>query len=350
MPAASATAAATRVSKRRRSSTAVASAAAAPTDVKPPKRRGRRGGRDDASPSRVLLRDGHGAALAAALAAAGETGRFADVKIVCGLGGGRGDPDSVLWSHGFLLAAASPFLGSLLGDSAVDAAAATLHLPDVRPSHLRMVLDYLYTGAMYLTAADLAPVLGVIETLRMTCGVSVSKMVRRPPQQTEAAAAGRRRRAAAAVAATAAKNERWVEEAKFGGLDQIKMELTEEESSPLPEFPSKEGAEEGPFQSPQVSPPRSEQPTVIAEEFAEEGTSVPSTSAPPEKESPVATIHAGGAYTKFLHAFIYPHCGYCPFCRVRGLRGGSKFFRRGRFGRGGGGRSSGGQPRRYGRR
>ena len=76
-----------------------------------------------------------------------------------------------------LLAAASPFLRRLLSDREDDDAL-TLHLPGASAAHLRTALEYLYTGQMFLTAGDLADVLRIFEALRMTCGVSVSKMVK----------------------------------------------------------------------------------------------------------------------------------------------------------------------------
>jgi hypothetical protein len=229
---------------RRRSKRDAADATEPPAKVSPRRRRS-----TVEAPS-ALRREDHAESLALVLSAAGQTGRFADVKMVFGLGGGAGgsnDPARVLWSHSFLLAAASPFLAALLREDSGGGGDHALHLPDVRPAHLRMVLDYLYTGAMYLTAADLAPVLGVIETLRMTCGVSVSKMVRKtePPPSKSVSFSGRRRRPPAALretwetaeakAATAVATTKWVEEAKFGGgLDQIKRELTEGEEEEEP--------------------------------------------------------------------------------------------------------------------
>ena len=48
-------------------------------------------------------------------------------------------------------------------------------MAQVVPAHVRLVLDYVYTGAMYLRADQLAGVVRLFEMLRMKCGVSVSK-------------------------------------------------------------------------------------------------------------------------------------------------------------------------------
>ena len=58
----------------------------------------------------------------------------------------------VFWSHKIILAAVSPFLKTLLLGSEDDGSVLTLHLPQVAAAHIRLVLDYVYTGAMYLRA------------------------------------------------------------------------------------------------------------------------------------------------------------------------------------------------------
>ncbi len=186
-------------------------------------------------PSVSLLRNsGHAAGLTAELARLVDTGVLADVKLVCGDPEEKGDPEKVLWAHRLLLGSVSPFLRRLMssaagcGDccTAYEVEAVTLHLPHVRPRHLRMALDYLYTGAMYLTAGDLAHVLRVIEMLRMTCGVSVSKMVQQPEQRQ----GGRKRRRQQRHRQS--REPRWVEEAKFEGLEQLKRESSGGEEEP----------------------------------------------------------------------------------------------------------------------
>jgi hypothetical protein len=127
----------------------------------------------------------------------------------------------VLWSHRLLLAAVSPFLRRLLLDSEDDAVL-TIHLPQVAKEHLRLVLDYVYTGAMYLCADQLAAVVRVFEMLRMKCGVSVSKMV-----AVETTAAKGKRSRQKKVCAT----KKWVEEAEFEGFEDIKSELVEDEAA-----------------------------------------------------------------------------------------------------------------------
>lgn len=85
-----------------------------------------------------------------------------------------------------------------------------MQLPNIRADHLKLVLDYLYTGEMYLTAEHLAGVLRVMEVLRMKCGVSVSKMV--PNKKFD----GKRDD-------TDETKPMWVEEAKFGGLQHLAL-------------------------------------------------------------------------------------------------------------------------------
>ena len=76
------------------------------------------------------------------------------LQIVCSSGAGAVG-GCVFWSHRIVLAAVSPlFLKPLLLGSERDDgnSVLTLHLPQVAPAHVRLVLDYVYTGAMYLRA------------------------------------------------------------------------------------------------------------------------------------------------------------------------------------------------------
>ena len=98
----------------------------------------------------------HGRDLVASLSDLHTTGQFADVKLVCA--------DGSLWSHRPLLAAVSPVLHKLLLNRLNDDIV-TLILPQVRRTHLKLVLDYVYSGSMYLRASQMQYVIGVIEVL-----------------------------------------------------------------------------------------------------------------------------------------------------------------------------------------
>ena len=98
----------------------------------------------------------HGKDLVASLSELHATGQFADVKLVCA--------DGSLWSHRPLLAAVSPVLHSLLLNSLNDDVV-TLILPQLRRVHLKLVLDYVYSGSMYLRATQMQYVIGVIEVI-----------------------------------------------------------------------------------------------------------------------------------------------------------------------------------------
>ena len=63
------------------------------------------------------------------------SGKFADVKMVCG--------DGALWSHRALLAAVSPVLRGILSESGTEDVV-TLIMPHLRRAHLKLVLDYVY--------------------------------------------------------------------------------------------------------------------------------------------------------------------------------------------------------------
>ena len=77
--------------------------------------------------------------------------------------------DTSLWAHRIILSSVSPFLQKLLvhyekqGDDVV-----TLLLPMIKGYHMKLVLDYIYSGAMYLCGAHMqyviqVPVLTTIE-------------------------------------------------------------------------------------------------------------------------------------------------------------------------------------------
>ena len=118
----------------------------------------------------ALKNPSHGQDLVHNLSSLYSSAAFADVKLICGSG-------AAFWAHKTLLASVSPvFLADIFGKMECEAVA-IVHLPNIRPSHLKRVLDYIYTGRMLVSGANLAAVLRVFETLRFNCGVSVSKMV-----------------------------------------------------------------------------------------------------------------------------------------------------------------------------
>ena len=86
--------------------------------------------------------------------------------------------DTSLWAHRIILSSVSPFLQKLLvhyekqGDDVV-----TLLLPMIKGYHMKLVLDYIYSGAMYLCGAHMqyviqVPVLTTIERNKIQGGVS----------------------------------------------------------------------------------------------------------------------------------------------------------------------------------
>ena len=70
--------------------------------------------------------------------------------------------DTSLWAHRIILSSVSPFLQKLLvhyekqGDDVV-----TLLLPMIKGYHMKLVLDYIYSGAMYLCGAHMQYVIQV---------------------------------------------------------------------------------------------------------------------------------------------------------------------------------------------
>ena len=82
------------------------------------------------------------------------SGKFCDVKIVC--------MDTSLWAHRIILGSVSPYLQKLLveyekqGDDVI-----TILLPMIKGYHMKLVLDYIYSGAMYLCGAHMQYVIQV---------------------------------------------------------------------------------------------------------------------------------------------------------------------------------------------
>ena len=82
------------------------------------------------------------------------SGKFCDVKIVCS--------DTSLWAHRIILGSVSPYLQKLLveyekqGDDVI-----TILLPMIKGYHMKLVLDYIYSGAMYLCGAHMQYVIQV---------------------------------------------------------------------------------------------------------------------------------------------------------------------------------------------
>ena len=82
------------------------------------------------------------------------SGMFCDVKIVC--------MDTSLWAHRIILGSVSPYLQKLLveyekqGDDVI-----TILLPMIKGYHMKLVLDYIYSGAMYLCGAHMQYVIQV---------------------------------------------------------------------------------------------------------------------------------------------------------------------------------------------
>ena len=66
----------------------------------------------------------------------------------------------------------------------------SVHLPHIRGVDFGLVLDYVYTGAMFLTLGQLPHVVRVMEMLDMKCGVSVSKMVSKKKRRGSGSGAG----------------------------------------------------------------------------------------------------------------------------------------------------------------
>jgi len=96
--------------------------------------------------------------------------KFCDVKLVC--------QDSELMAHRLMLGSFSPFLRVMMeekeerGENVV-----TIHLPLIKGYHMKLVLDYIYGGSMYLCGAHMKYIIQVMEVLQLECGISVNKMV-----------------------------------------------------------------------------------------------------------------------------------------------------------------------------
>jgi len=119
---------------------------------------------------RELKNGKHFASISSGFSEAFVTGKFCDVKVVC--------LDSTLWAHRLVLSTVSPFLKALLEDfERRGEDVITIFLPDIKGYHMKLVLDYIYSGAMYLCGAHMQYVIQVMEVLQLHCGVSVNKMV-----------------------------------------------------------------------------------------------------------------------------------------------------------------------------
>ena len=109
-----------------------------------------------------LHNDKHLASVVAVFPDAYVSGQFCDVKIVCMVSHLRAclsfvitkclSQDTSLWAHRIILTSVSPFIQKLLadyeekqGDDVI-----TLLLPMIKGYHMKLVLDYIYSGAMYL--------------------------------------------------------------------------------------------------------------------------------------------------------------------------------------------------------
>ena len=110
----------------------------------------------------------HGPEVVRALSCYHASGKYSDVKLVCGTKETTksGACGTVFWCHSLVLSSVSPFLRDLLSSPGQSddsrcchQSLVTIHLPEISPEHLRLVLDYIYTGAMFLCANQLAQVL-----------------------------------------------------------------------------------------------------------------------------------------------------------------------------------------------
>ena len=67
-----------------------------------------------------------------------------------------------MWAHKIILGSVSPFLHKLIthyekqGDDVI-----TILLPTIKGYHMKLVLDYIYSGAMYLCGAHMQYVIQV---------------------------------------------------------------------------------------------------------------------------------------------------------------------------------------------
>ena len=71
--------------------------------------------------------------------------------------------DTSLWAHRIILTSVSPFIQKLLGDYEEKEGddVITLLLPMIKGYHMKLVLDYIYSGAMYLCGAHMQYVIQV---------------------------------------------------------------------------------------------------------------------------------------------------------------------------------------------
>lgn len=124
-----------------------------------------------AKTEKKLHNDKHLASVVAVFPDAFVSGKFCDVKIVC--------TDTSLWAHRIILTSVSPFIQKLLGEYEEKQGddVITLLLPMIKGYHMKLVLDYIYSGAMYLCGAHMQYVIQVMEVLQLKCGVSVNKIV-----------------------------------------------------------------------------------------------------------------------------------------------------------------------------
>ena len=123
------------------------------------------------SKTEKLHNEKHFASVVAVFPDAFVSGRFCDVKIVCmvshlfclSLSPICLSQDTDLWAHRIILSSVSPFIQKLLGDYEEKQGddMITLLLPMIKGYHMKLVLDYIYSGAMYLCGAHMQYVIQV---------------------------------------------------------------------------------------------------------------------------------------------------------------------------------------------